>query len=86
MQYIYTYQLIKGPHKATHGPRRSHIPAPPQEGANPASRSDAGLGGYERVATALVCETRSFGTPFIFRNIYIYLHQTYAHLEPGQLS
>jgi len=31
-------------------------------GANPASRSDAGLGGYERVATALVCETRSFST------------------------
>jgi len=31
-------------------------------GANPASRSDAGLGGCERerVATALVCETRSF--------------------------
>ena len=26
-------------------------------GANPASQSDAGLGGYERVATALVCET-----------------------------
>ena len=23
-------QSIKGPHKATHGPRRSHIPAPPQ--------------------------------------------------------
>jgi len=23
---------IKGPHKATHGPRRSHIPAPPQGG------------------------------------------------------
>ena len=34
-------------------------------GANPASRSGAGLGGYERVATALVCETRSFSTPFI---------------------
>jgi len=25
-------QSIKGPHKATHGPRRSHIPAPPQGG------------------------------------------------------
>jgi len=36
-------------------------------GANPASQSDAGLGGYERVATALVCETRSFSTPFIFQ-------------------
>jgi len=59
-------QSIKGPHKATHGRRRSHIPAAPQ-GANPASRSDTGLGGYERVATALVCETRSFSTPFIFQ-------------------
>jgi len=38
-------------------------------GANPASRSDAGLGGCERVAsrvaTALVCETRSFSTRFM---------------------
>jgi len=34
-------------------------------GANPASRSDAGLGGYARVATALVCETRSFGARLI---------------------
>jgi len=25
-------QSIKGPHKATHGPRRSHIPAPPHGG------------------------------------------------------
>ena len=29
----------------THGQRRGHIPAPPQGAANPASRSDAGLGG-----------------------------------------
>jgi len=39
-------------------------------GANPAPQSDAGLGGYERVATALValvCETRSFSTPFLFQ-------------------
>jgi len=38
-------QSIKGPHKATHGPRKSHIPAPPQYttgGANPASQSEAG--------------------------------------------
>ena len=54
-----------GPHKATHGQRRSHIPAPPQGAANPASRSDAGLGGCERVATALVRETHSFSTPFM---------------------
>ena len=27
-----TNQSIKGTHKATHGPRRSHIPAPPQGG------------------------------------------------------
>jgi len=40
-------QSIKGPHKATHGQRRSHVPAPPQGAANPASRSDAGLGGCE---------------------------------------
>jgi len=64
---------IKGPHhhKATHahGPRRSHIPAPPQGGQtlHHASQSEAGLGGYERVATALVCKTRSFSTPFIFQ-------------------
>ena len=34
--------------------RRSHIPAPPQGAANPASvsRSGAGLGGCERVAIA----------------------------------
>ena len=25
-------QSIKGPHRATHGPRRSHIPAPPHGG------------------------------------------------------
>jgi len=55
-------QSIKVPHKATRGQRRSHIPAPPQGAANPASRSDAGLEGCERVATALVCETRSFST------------------------
>jgi len=50
-------QSIKGPRKATRGQRRSHIPALPQRAANPASRSDAGLGGCERDATALVCET-----------------------------
>ena len=61
----YKSNQIKGPHKATHGQRRSHIPAPPQGAANPASRSDAGLGGRERVTTALLCETRSFSTPFI---------------------
>ena len=37
-----------------------------QRAANPASRSDAGFGGCERIATEpLVCETRSFSTPFI---------------------
>ena len=41
---VYCTQSIKSPHKATHGQRRSHIPAPPQGAANPASRSDAGLG------------------------------------------
>ena len=39
---------IKCPHRATHGQGRSHIPAPPQRAANPASRSDAGLGGCGR--------------------------------------
>jgi len=41
---------------------QSHTRAEDTGGANPASRSDAGLGGCERerVATALVCETRSF--------------------------
>jgi len=33
-------------------------PSTTTRGANSASRSDAGLGGCERVATALVCETR----------------------------
>ena len=42
-------------------------PSTTTRGANPASRSDAGLGGCERVATALVCETRSCSTPFIFQ-------------------
>jgi len=37
-------------------------------GANPASENDLGLGGYERVATALVCGTRSFSTPYIFHS------------------
>jgi len=60
-------QSIKGPHKVTHGPRRSHIASTTIGGANPASQSEAGLGGYERVATALICETRSFSTPFIFQ-------------------
>jgi len=32
--------------------RRSHNPAQPQRAANPAPRSAAGLGGYERMATA----------------------------------
>jgi len=46
--YVHTYI----PNKATRGQRRSHIPAPPQGVANPASRSDAGLGGCdERVAS-----------------------------------
>ena len=30
--FVIFNQSIKGPHKATHGPRRSHIPAPPQGG------------------------------------------------------
>jgi len=74
--YINKPQSInqRSPHKATHGPRRSHIPAPPQGGGQTlhhASRSDAGLGGYERVATAqvLVCETRSFSTRFIYVSV-----------------
>jgi len=53
-------QSIKGPYKATRGQKRSHIPAPPKGAANPASQSDARFGGCERVATALICETRSF--------------------------
>jgi len=36
-----------------------------QRTANPASRSDAGLGECERVATKLDCETRLFSTTFI---------------------
>jgi len=62
-------QSIKGPHKATHtaAEEKPH-PSTTTGGANPASGSDAGLGGgYERVATALVCETRSFSTPSIFQ-------------------
>jgi len=41
-----TNQSFKGPHKTTHGQRRSHILiAPPQGAAHPASRSDAGCYG-----------------------------------------
>jgi len=50
---------IKDPHKAAHGQEKSHIPALPQGAANPASRSDAGLGGCERVTPVLACATRS---------------------------
>jgi len=32
LQSVSINQSIKGRHKATHGPRRSHIPAPPQGG------------------------------------------------------
>jgi len=53
-------QSIKGPHEATHGPRRSHIPAPPQGGQTLHHKVMQAWGGYERVATALVCEIRLF--------------------------
>jgi len=63
-QHTYTCervnQSIKGPHKVKRGQQRSHIPSPPPGAADPASRSDAGLGGCERAATELVCETLVF--------------------------
>jgi len=67
--------IATGPHQSinqrssqsnTRAGEKPH-PSTTTAGANLASRSDAGLGGYERVATALVCETRSFSTPFIFQ-------------------
>jgi len=63
----------KSPQNHTRGQRRSHIPAPPQGAANPASWSDAGLGGCERIATALVCETRSFKHAFYFGGVLVFL-------------
>jgi len=50
----------KNTHTATHGQGEAD-PSATTRVANPASRSDAdaGLGGCERVATALVCEARS---------------------------
>jgi len=71
-------QSVKGPHKATHGThglkqKRMKPQATSQrtttglQGGQEAG-SDAGLGGCERVTTALVCETRAFSiTPFIFQ-------------------
>jgi len=56
----------RSPQSHTRAEEKPH-PSTTTEGANPASQSDAGLGGYARVATALVCETRSFSTPFIFQ-------------------
>jgi len=43
--------------------RAREKPHPPQGAANPASRSDAGLGGCERVALPLSHATRSFSPP-----------------------
>ena len=45
--YLYAYIHIYINQRSSHSQpraRRSHIPAPPQRAANPASRSDAGLG------------------------------------------
>jgi len=74
----YTTQVTRLPHRGANKNKQrssqSHTraeekphPSTTTGGANPASQSDAGLGGYERVATALVCVPRSFSTPFIFQ-------------------
>jgi len=63
------YQRSLQSHTRARARRRSHISALPQRAANPASQSDAGLGGCDGVAAApstsiALCTTHSFSAPF----------------------
>ena len=64
-------------------PRRSHIPAPPQRAANPASRSVAGLGGCNSVAAAPSMHNQSINQSTSSKATYAAKGNLFQHCHRG---